>query len=45
LLAAVFIVPLVLNKRYHNAGLGSDSREETTAVPYLEQTPSEAEGG
>ena len=45
LLAAVFIVPLILNKRYHNAGLGYDGREETTSVPYLEQSPPEAKNG
>jgi len=43
-LAAVVVLPVVLNKRYMDAGLGSSETVSGTSVPLLEQAAvSEAE--
>ena len=43
-LAAVIVVPVVLNKRYMEAGLGEGAATQQTSVPFLEQeAKSEAE--
>jgi hypothetical protein len=36
-LAAVVVMPVVLNKRYMESGLGASSPADEKSVPYLEQ--------
>jgi hypothetical protein len=43
LLAAVVIVPVLLNKRYMEAGLDQMDAQEFTSVPVLEQQAARSE--